>query len=124
MMRLRIRIRVRVRVRLWVRIKVRIRVRVGIRVRVMALRVGNHVSFSSTSKTTSNYRFITRIKNDYTIEVKLAIEITIRKFKKMSLMLSYYIPALNLLIEINPNNSFFNPTDTNNQPDTEYSTIK
>ena len=82
MMRLRIRIRVRVRVRLWVRIKVRVRVRVGIRLRVMALRVGNHVSFFSTSKTTSNYRFITRIKNDYTIEVKLAIEITIRKFKK------------------------------------------
>ena len=48
----------------------------------MTLRVRNHAFNSSTNKTSSNYGFITRINDDDTIEVKLTIKTTTRKFKK------------------------------------------
>ena len=44
----------------------------------MTLCVGNY----SANNTSSNYGLITRINGDDTIEVKLTIETTIRKFKK------------------------------------------
>ena len=54
----------------------------------MTLRVRDHVFISSTNKTSSNYGFITKINDDDTIEVKVTIKTTIRKFKKIMSMLS------------------------------------
>ena len=55
----------------------------------MIFRIGDHRSIY----------FIIKKNDDNTIEVKLTIGTTIRKVKKVMLILSYFIPSLNVFVQ-------------------------